>query len=403
MSLFDSLFKNRPKTDDKIMTSFKMLNGYVPRFTSFAGSVYESELIRSVINARATQIAKLKVEIKGSAQPYVRAKLKHRPNQFQTWYQFMYRLSTILDVNNTAFICPIYDNYGRIDGVYCPLPSKCEIVAFNNVPYLRYEFNNGSKAAIEFSACGIMTKYQYKNDFFGEKNEALFPTLDLIEIQNQGIEEAVKSSASYRFMARVNNFTKAEDLAKERKRFTTENFSSESKGGGMLLFPNTYTDIKQLENKPYVVDAEQMKIIKDNVFDYFGINEDVLTNKAYGDAWTAFYEGAVEPFAIQFSEVMSSMLFTMTERSFGNYVFATANRLQYMSNKDKLDVSSQLLDRGILSINDVREIWNLSPVEGGDDRIIRGEYYNATEKISEDDESISDDGNGEDENNGDEL
>jgi hypothetical protein len=59
----------------------------------------------------------------------------------------------------------------------------------------------------------------------------------------------------------------------------------------------------------------------------------------------------------------------------------TANRLQYMSNSDKLNVSSQLLDRGIMSINDVREIWNLPPVDGGDARIIRGEYWNADEKI----------------------
>ena len=51
-----------------------------------------------------------------------------------------------------------------------------------------------------------------------------------------------------------------------------------------------------------------------------------------------------------------------------------------MSNQDKLNVSSQMLDRGILSINDVRAIWNLPPVEGGDVRIIRGEYYNAEDK-----------------------
>jgi hypothetical protein len=54
-----------------------------------------------------------------------------------------------------------------------------------------------------------------------------------------------------------------------------------------------------------------------------------------------------------------------------------------MSNKDKLEVSNGLLDRGIMSINDVREIWNLPPVEGGDVRIIRGEYYNADEKVSD--------------------
>ena len=60
----------------------------------------------------------------------------------------------------------------------------------------------------------------------------------------------------------------------------------------------------------------------------------------------------------------------------------TANRLQYMSNNDKLNVSSQLLDRGIFSINDVREIWNLPPVENGDQRVIRGEYYSADEKLT---------------------
>ena len=85
------------------------------------------------------------------------------------------------------------------------------------------------------------------------------------------------------------------------------------------------------------------------------------------------------------------MLFTFREQTQGSRVMATANRLQYMSNNDKLNVSAQLLDRGIMSINDVRDIWNLPPVEGGDERIIRGEYYNANEKISE--EGNNDEGN----------
>ena len=208
--------------------------------------------------------------------------------------------------------------------------------------------------------------------------------MDLIHITNQGIEEGVKSAATYRFMAQLSNFAKEEDLAKERKRFTSKNFSSEAEGGGLLLFPNTYQNIKQVDVKPWVVDADQMKVIRDNVFEYFGINEDVLQNKAFGDAWAAFYEGAIEPFAIQFSEVMTKMLFTFREQSQGNQVMATANRLQYLSNADKLNVSSQMLDRGIMSINDVREIWNLPPVDGGDNRIIRGEYYSADEKIGED-------------------
>ena len=383
MGLFDKIFGNRPKPRGRYEEAFKMLNGYTPRFTSYGGEVYEMELIRSAINARATNISKLKVEIAGTARPALRAKMKHAPNEFQTWSQFLYRLCTILDVHNTAFICPIYDEYGEPSGIFTPLPQRCEIVQFGGVPYLRYEFANHEKAAVELAYCGLMTKHQYKSDFLGETNHALFPTMDLIHITNQGIEEGVKSAATYRFMAQLSNFAKEEDLAKERKRFTAKNFRRESEGGGLLLFPNTYQNIKQIDVKPWVVDDKQMEIIRKNVFEYFGVNEDVLQNKAFGDAWSAFYEGAIEPFAIQFSEVMTKMLFTLREQSSGNAVHATANRLQYLSNADKLNVSSQMLDRGIMSINDVREIWNLPPVEDGDVRIIRGEYYDADSKLEE--------------------
>lgn len=383
MKLTELLFGNRPKTPKREPEGFTMVNGHQAHFTKWGGDVYQNELIRAAINARATHISKLNVQMIGSARPALQNKMKHGPNQLQTWGQFMYRLSTILDIHNTAFIVPVYDEYGEPSGVFTPIPNRCEIVSYDGVPYLRYEFSWSEKAAIELAYCGIMTKYQYKSDFFGEDNHALFPTMELIHIQNQGIEEGVKSAASYRFMARVNNFTKAEDLAKERRRFTEENFSKDAKGGGLLLFPNTYTDLRQIEVKPWIIDDKQMELIKSNVFEYFGVNEDVLTNKAFGDAWTAFYEGAIEPFAIQFSEVMTKMFFTLREQTQGNKVVASANRLQYLSNAEKLDVSSQMLDRGIMSINDVREIWNLPPVDGGDARIIRGEYYNASEKVEE--------------------
>ena len=381
MGLFDFIFGNRPKTDERQVETFKMLNGYTPRFTSYSGELYENDQVRAAINARATHVSKLKVELHGSARPALRAKMQHAPNQWQTWSQFLYRLSTLLDIYNTAFIVPVYDVYGEPSGIYAPLPKRCEVVQYNGVPYLRYEFAWGEHASIELDYCGIMTKFQHTNDFFGETNRALLPTMDLIAIQKQGIEEGVKSAATYRFMARVNNFTKAEDLAKERRRFTEENFSRDAKGGGLLLFPNTYTDIKQVDVKPWVVDAEQKKQIDVNVNRYFGVNEDILTNKAYGDAWSAFYEGVVEAWAIQFSEVMTKMLYTLREQSAGNFVSATSNRLQYMSNADKLEVSAQMLDRGIFSLNDVREIWNLPPVDGGDTRIIRGEYYSVDEKV----------------------
>ena len=383
MSLFDAIFKNRPKERGEYQGFYKMLNGYRPAFTSWGGSIYESELIRAAIHAKAKHISKLKVETQGAARPRLTSKLKHAPNQFQTWSQFLYRLDTILECLNTAYIVPCYDVYGEPSGIFCVLPSRCEVVQYGGVPYLRYEFSNGDKAAIELEYCGIMVKHQYRDDLIGETNGAMLPTMDLIHIQDQGIKEGVKSAATYRFMAQLTNFTSADDLKKERQRFTEKNFSAEAEGGGMLLFPNTYSNIKQIDVKPWVVDAEQMKIINANVYNYYGVNQDLLQSNMTAEKWAAFYESEIEWFSIQFSEVCTKMLYTLTEQSNGNRVIATANRLQYMSNADKLNVSSQLLDRGILTINDVREIWNLPPVEGGDERVIRGEYYNADDKINE--------------------
>ena len=390
MGLFDWLFSNKPKEKGKYEGQFSLLTGYEPRFQTFHGEIYESELVRASINALATHISKLDVKTFGAAKPALQRKLAHAPNEFQTWSQVLARAATIYYNANTLFITPVWDEYGEISGIYTPVPEKCEIVQYNNVPYLRYEFSKGRKAAVELEYCGIMVRMQYKNDFFGENNHALIPTMDLIHINDQGIKEGVKSAATYRFMAQLSNFSKAEDLAKERKRFTAENLASEADNNGLLLFPNTYANIKQIESKPYAVDADTLKEIRANVFEYFGVNEDILQNKFASDTWAAFYEGAIEPWAIQFSEVMTRMLFTFREQSQGNYVMATANRIAYMSNADKLAVSAQMADRGLMTRNEIREIWNLPPLPEpiGSQLPIRGEYYNVNE-VNDDEQGNS--------------
>lgn len=374
MGLFEKIFKRPYKRGDP-NGFFQTLTAYTPAFTTWSGALYESELVRSAIHAKATHISKLNVTIEGTAKPRLRTKLKAAPNEFQTWGQFLYRLSTILDMQNTAFIVPVLDDYMDMTGFYPVLPSRCEIIDYDGEPWLRYQFTNGNYALVEMRRCGIMTKFQYQDDFFGESNRALTPTMELIDLQNQGIAEAVKSSATFRFMAKLNNFSKSEDLAKERQRFTRENLQKDS--GGILLFPNTYSEIQQIQSKPFVIDSDQMNAIKTNVFDYFGINEDIIQNKAYGDAWAAFYEGCIEPFAIQYSDVSTKMTFTERERASGSFIMATANRLQYMSNQDKLNVSAQMADRGIMNRDEIREIWNLPPLPNGQGQAytIRGEYY----------------------------
>ena len=387
MSLFDRIFRpDQAKKSDEALnnarTLFQTLTAYQPVFTNWGGAIYESEIVRAAIDARARHISKLRVETVGTANPSLQSKLKQGPNQWQTWSQFLYRASTILDVTNNCFIVPVFDERMTITGMFPVLPTMCTLVEYKGEIWVRYQFSNGLVGAVEFRKCAILTKHQYRDDFFGSTNLPLHETMQLIHIQNQGIEEAVKNTSTFRFMAQLSNFAKPDDLKKESERFVKENFATEAKSGGFLLFPNTYKDIKQVDVKPYTVDADQMEQIRQNVYNYFGVNEDVLQNKAYGDAWSAFYEGAVEPFAIQFSEVTTKAMFSERERAQGSGIIATSNRLQYLSNADKLNVSTQMLDRGVFSLNQVLDIWNLPHVEGGDVRIIRGEYYSATDKIN---------------------
>ena len=353
---------------------FKMLSGYTPVFTSYEGGVYEMELTRSAIHAIATQCSKLKPEIRGNAYKELGRRLQFKPNSFMDTTKFLYRLATILHVQNTAFIVPITDETGEyITGYYPILPSMCEVVEYQGQPWLRYTFSSGQKAAIEFNRVGIMTLFQYKNDFFGENNAALYPTMQLMHTQNQGIIEGVKNSANIRFLAKLTGLFKPSDIAAGRKRFTEENLSAEN-NSGVLIFDNKYADVKQIVSRPFIIDSSQVEHIKNNVFSYFGVNEKILQNNFNEDEWNAFYEGKIEPFAIQLSLVMSNMTFTEREIAFGNQIIFTANRLQYASNQSKLNIVTQLFDRGFLTHNEGREIFNMSPIEGGDKYYIRKEY-----------------------------
>ena len=381
MGLLEKLFPGRAR-EKALSGYFKTLTDYQPVFTSFEGGVYEAQITRAAINAFATQCSKLKPEVKGTRDGgRLERLLQHRPNPWQTTSQFIARVATIFEVENNAFIVPVYDNwYEKIIGYYPICPSRTELIDVDGEVFLRYTFNSGQKAAIELSKVGFLCKDQYRKDFFGESNRVLLPTLQLIDLQAQGIAEGVKSAAAIRFMAKLATNSRPEDIQRERQRFIKDNFDVENQGG-VLMFDMKYADVKQIESKPYIVDADMMRIINESVYNYFGTNEKILRNEWDESGYNAYYEGKVEPFAVQLGLALTSMTFSEREIAYGNEIFFSANRLQYASTDSKLKVSQQLLDRGILNRNEVREIWQLPPIEGGDVFVIRGEYMNAFDRI----------------------
>jgi len=383
MGLFEKLFGKKEQDEQakvKVQHTFQLLDGYVPTFHTWNGSIFESDLIRAALDAHGRHAAKLQVNIQGSAKPNLANRLNVEPNPYATWSQFLYRTAVILYARNTAFLVPTRGEYGEPNGVTNIVPQSWELVEYNGTPYIRFTLQNNKRLAVSLYEVGILTRYQYRSDMFGESNDAMKAVLDLIEMQRQGITEGIKNGASYRFSAQSDNWATDEDLASEMDRFNKFTFQNKKTSGGMILFPNTYKNVQQLKQESYKVDADQQSLIKSNVYDYFAVNEDVIQGKAYGDAWLAFYESGPEWVAIQLSDVMTRMFFSGRERQFGNKIFFTSNRLQYMSNADKLNAVGQLADRGLATRNELREILNLAPLPEpyGSQIPARGEYYDVT-------------------------
>ena len=374
MGLFDSLRK-KEKIESKVESYFQTLNAYTPTFTTFEGSIYEMELTRAAIHSFATHCSKLKPEVKGSNNQALARMLQYKPNALMDTKKYLYRLATSYMVDNNAIIAPLFDStYEKIIGYYPLAMSKAKIVDVDGVKYVRYEFEPGNFGAFRLDEAGIMNQFQYKNELFGESNRCLYPTIELINTNNQGIIEGVKSSATLRFLAKIGQVLKSDDLEAERKRFVKSNFNA-ANAGGVMLIDAKYDDVKQLQTNQYTVDSAQMEQIKENVFNYFGTNEKILQNKFNSEDWNAYYEGKIEPFAIEASLVHTNMTFTPHQVAFGNEIIFTANRLQYASNNEKLNIVTQLFDRGFLTHNQGLEIFNMASIgEIGDQRYIRKEY-----------------------------
>jgi len=382
MGMLEKIFGKREQPAAlKNAQIFRMLEGYTPAWTTWRGCIYESELIRASLDAWGRHAAKLKPNIRGSAQKELQNRMKVKPNAFQEWSQFLYQTATVLGVRNNVFLVKTRDDYGNPTGIINIVPESWELVEYEGEPWIRFMLSNNKRRAERLAEVGILTRFQYKSELFGENNEALKPVLDLITMQRQGITEGIKNGNSYRFWAKSDNWASDEDIGEEMQRFNKFTFGNKKTAGGVLIFPNTYEDIHEMKPGGYTVDKEQQEHIKSNVFDYFCVNEDILQSAAFGDKFLAFYESFVDWFAIQLGEAGSGMLYSLRERSaYENQMFFTSNRLQYMSNADKLNAVTQLGDRGLATRNELREILNLEPLpeEIGNQIPARGEYYDVT-------------------------
>lgn len=373
-----------PKWIDKILgleqykeqqtKNFEMLSGGFQSLSSFTGDAYSNDIYRAAVDSIARHIAKLSgkhvVDNTSEQNNYSKLNriLQQRPNPYMSGYDFLYKIATQYYLYNNAFILVQKDNRGNLSGLYPLTPNSVEFVVDGaGEVYIKCLFKEGKIVHFHISEVAILRRHFNSNELLGDSNDAIMGSLELAHTQNEGMREAIKNSAQIRGILKYGQILSESKLKEAKEEFVNDYLSMSNNGGVVAV--DQKLDYTPLNVSDVQIDTSQIETVKRKIYDYLGINEDIVNGNYNEDQWQSFFESIVEPFAIQISSELTEKIFSEREKAFANRIIFESSKLQYASNKSKTNVIKELLPLGVLTINQALDLLNLPNVEDGDERI----------------------------------
>lgn len=368
------------------MQTWSELGTYNAYFSSFGRNIYKNDIARSCIRALAEHTSKANARCTNQR---IEKLLNDKPNMYMNGKDFLTKIRTKLEIQNTAFIYIMRDNRGQVSGFY-PVPySSFQALEYDNGLYIQFQFAGSATRQLTFAweDLAVVRKDYNESDIAGDDNNAIIPLLQLVTTTNEGVANAVKATANLRgILKSTKGMLSPEDRKKQKEEFVKDYLNLENEGG-IASIDNTQ-EFTPISMNPTVVNQAQMKEFRENVYRYFGVNDSIIMSDFSEEQMEAFYESRIEPFLVALSTELTTKCFTEKERAFGNCVVYESSRMQFASNKTKLALVS-MVDRGALTPNEWRFIFGLAPVEGGDVPIRRLD----TAEVSSEEEGVDEDGN----------
>ncbi|NHM77914.1 phage portal protein [Staphylococcus sp. 11511212] len=369
------------KFEQTTAQQFEMLTGGFKSLSQFSGDAYSNDVYRSAVDTIARHIAKLSGKHVNNTKDFNNYKinriLQNRPNPYMSGYDFLYKVATQYYLFNNAFILVQKDDKGNLKNLYPLTPSSVEYVVDGaGEMYLKFLFNDGEIVHFHISEIAVLRRHFNSNELLGDNNDAIMNTLQLAYTQNEGMTEAIKNSAQIRGILKYNQALSPSKLKQAKEEFTSNYLSMANNGGVVPL--DTSMDYQQLNISDVQIDTSQIKVIKQKIYEYLGVNEAIVTGNYDENTFQAFFESVIEPFAIQLSSELTEKIFTEREQSFSNRIIYESSKLQYASTQSKSTIIRELLPLGLLTINEARDLMNLPHVEDGDERIQSLNYIEKT-------------------------
>lgn len=389
---------NKKSTDTTEKAVYKMIVDCGNGFYAWDGKLYKSDIIRACIKPKTKAIGKAvakhirrTVDIEGNKHIQINPSVNTRfmleePNEFMSGQMLQEKVANQLSLNGNAFILIIRDNFGIPVGLY-PIPATSVEAKYDEDKelYLKFYYTNGKTSEFYYRDIIHIRDDYFFNDIFGESPvEALSEVMELVGTINQGMKTAIKNSNVIRWLLKFTSSMRDEDIKVKANEFAA-NYLEISNNTTSVAAVDAKADAIQVQQDSYVPDAESNKTQNERIYSFFNTNSKIIQSSYTEDEWIAYYEANIEPVLAQMASEYTRKLFSRRERGCGNEIIFDSNRLTYASMKTKLNLV-QYMDRGAMTPNEVREILNLPPIDGGDVPLLRKDTGTLTEKESEDDE-----------------
>lgn len=387
-SLFNMIFGNKNQTNTVTKTEMQLLSGYNAKFTTISSNIYDSKVARQCIDRIATHCAKLipkhiQDSIGNNIKGEINFLLQNEPNPLMNTYDFIYKTISMLYTDSNAFVYIAKDKEGFITGFYPVLALGYDLLQdrANNL-YLKFNFVNGKEYTLPYLELIHLRLFYNKNDIFGTSNKILLTDIESAHTASEGIKNAIKTSNNLKGIIKYDAVLKEKDIKASKEAFVREFLNLENESGIAAI--DGKGDFKEINLKPITLDKDQLERVNYNIFDYFGISEKIVNNSYNSEEWNAFFEGVIEPRAIQMSGAFTNKIFSHKARRDGHKIVFTTNRLQYASLSNKINLIKVAGAFGLLTKDDGREILDMAPLGGEEGKKILQSLNNIDSNIAND-------------------
>lgn len=387
-SLFNMIFGNKNQTNTVTKTELQLLSGYNAKFTTISSNIYDSKVARQCIDRIATHCAKLipkhiQDSIGNNIKGEINFLLQNEPNPLMNTYDFIYKTISMLYTDSNAFVYIAKDKEGFITGFYPVLALDYDLLQdrANNL-YLKFNFVNGKEYTLPYLELIHLRLFYNKNDIFGTSNKVLLTDIESAHTASEGIKNAIKTSNNLKGIIKYDAVLKEKDIKASKEAFVRDFLNLENESGIAAI--DGKGDFKEINLKPITLDKDQLERVNYNIFDYFGISEKIVNNSYSSEEWNAFFEGVIEPRAIQMSGAFTNKIFSYKARRDGHKIVFTTNRLQYASLSNKINLIKVAGAFGLLTKDDGREILDMAPLGGEEGKKIIQSLNNIDSSIAND-------------------